>query len=159
MEFRRQSWEAEGGEKQVERGKQNERHNGETEWKREREKTESGEITGRDRNGDPKRKTNRHRWVSTSTLMSAKSNINICYSDIGRKYVGLKTVILISEGFRYRHLILFRYPKNFHIICRIRTLDTIFQRGAPCFSATVLNSTLMDAGYRISNKSLFRSPI
>jgi hypothetical protein len=29
------------------------------------------------------------------------SDIDICFSDIGRKYVGLKTVIPISEGFRY----------------------------------------------------------
>jgi hypothetical protein len=51
-----------------------------------------------------------HRWVSTSTLISAISDIDICYSDIRRKYVGLKTVIPISEGFRYRHLSPFRYP-------------------------------------------------
>jgi hypothetical protein len=38
------------------------------------------------------------------------SDIDICYSDIGRKYVGLKTVIPISEGFRYRHPSPFRYP-------------------------------------------------
>jgi hypothetical protein len=51
-----------------------------------------------------------HRWASTSTSMSAISDIDICYSDIGRKYVGLKTVIPISEGFWYRHLSPFRYP-------------------------------------------------
>ncbi len=50
------------------------------------------------------------RWASTSVLMSAISDIDICYSDIGRKYVGLKTVIPISEGFRYRYLSPFRYP-------------------------------------------------
>jgi hypothetical protein len=37
-------------------------------------------------------------------------HIDICYSDIGRKYVGLKTVIPISEEFRYRHPSPFRYP-------------------------------------------------
>ncbi len=44
-----------------------------------------------------------HRWASTSFLMSAISDIDICYSDIGRKYVRLKSVIPISEEFRYRH--------------------------------------------------------
>jgi hypothetical protein len=39
-----------------------------------------------------------HRWASTSTSISAISDIDICYSDIGRKYVGLKTVIPISKG-------------------------------------------------------------
>jgi hypothetical protein len=38
------------------------------------------------------------------------SDINICYSDIGDKYVGLKNVIPISEVFRYRHQSSFRYP-------------------------------------------------
>jgi hypothetical protein len=39
---------------------------------------------------------NTHRWASTSILMSAISDIDICYSDIGNKYVGLKL------SFRYR---------------------------------------------------------
>ncbi len=59
-----------------------------------------------------------HRWASTSTSMSAISDINICYSDIGDKYVGQKNVIPISEVFRYRHQSSFRYPtlkkKIFH---------------------------------------------
>jgi hypothetical protein len=38
------------------------------------------------------------------------SDIDICYSDIGDKYVGLKTVIPISEVFRYQHQSSFRYP-------------------------------------------------
>jgi hypothetical protein len=38
------------------------------------------------------------------------SDIDICYSDIGDKYVGLKNVIPISEVFRYWHQSLFRYP-------------------------------------------------
>jgi hypothetical protein len=38
------------------------------------------------------------------------SDIDICYSDIGDKYVGLKNVILISEVFLYRHQSSFRYP-------------------------------------------------
>jgi hypothetical protein len=53
-----------------------------------------------------------HRWASTSTSISAISDIDICYSDIGRKYAGLKTVIPISEGFQYQHLSPFRYPKS-----------------------------------------------
>ncbi len=35
-----------------------------------------------------------HRWAS---------DIDVCYSDIGRKYIRLKTVIPILEEFRYRH--------------------------------------------------------
>ncbi len=38
------------------------------------------------------------------------SDIDICYSDIGDKYVGLKNVIPISEVFRYWHQSSFRYP-------------------------------------------------
>jgi hypothetical protein len=37
------------------------------------------------------------------------SDIDICYSDIGDKYVGLKNVIPISEVFRYQHQSSFRY--------------------------------------------------
>jgi hypothetical protein len=51
-----------------------------------------------------------HRWASTSISMSAISDIDISYSDIGDKYVGLKNVIPISEVFRYRHQSSFRYP-------------------------------------------------
>ncbi len=48
------------------------------------------------------------------------SDINICYSDIRDKYVGLKNVIPISEVFWYRHQSSFRYPtlkkkKKFHL--------------------------------------------
>jgi hypothetical protein len=46
--------------------------------------------------------------------MSMISDIGICYSDIGRKHVGWKTVILISEEFQYRHQSPFRY-KNIYI--------------------------------------------
>jgi hypothetical protein len=51
-----------------------------------------------------------HRWASTSISMSEISDIDISYSDIGDKYVGLKNVIPISEVFRYRHQSSFRYP-------------------------------------------------
>jgi hypothetical protein len=42
-----------------------------------------------------------HRWAPTLILLSAISDIAICYSDIGDKYVGLKNVIPISEVFQY----------------------------------------------------------
>jgi hypothetical protein len=41
--------------------------------------------------------------------MSAISDIDICYSNIGDKYIGLKIVIPILEVFRYRHQCPFRY--------------------------------------------------
>ncbi len=37
------------------------------------------------------------------------SNINISYSDIGTKYVGLNPLIPIPEEFKYRHQLPFRY--------------------------------------------------
>jgi hypothetical protein len=37
------------------------------------------------------------------------SDIDISYFDIGTKYVGLNPFIPISEEFRYRHQLLFRY--------------------------------------------------
>ncbi len=54
------------------------------------------------------------------------SDIDICYSDIGDKYVGLKNVIPISEEFRYRHQRSFRYPtlkKKISATLQIRTQD------------------------------------
>ncbi len=47
-----------------------------------------------------------HRWALASFLMLAiypTFDNDICYSDIGEKHVGLKTVILILEVFRYWH--------------------------------------------------------
>ncbi len=41
--------------------------------------------------------------------MSAISDIDISYSDIGTKYVGLNPLIPISEESRYRHQLPFRY--------------------------------------------------
>ncbi len=52
------------------------------------------------------------------------SDIDICYSDIGEIYVGLKNVIPISEVFLYRHQSSFRYPtlkKRKYFILQIRT--------------------------------------
>jgi hypothetical protein len=51
-----------------------------------------------------------HRWASTLISMSAISDIDICYSDIGDKYVGLNNIIPISEVFWYWHQSSFRYP-------------------------------------------------
>jgi hypothetical protein len=60
------------------------------------------------------------------------SDIEICYSDIGDKYVGLKNVITISEVFRYRHQSLFRYPilkKKKNSSCRFepKTHETSYE--------------------------------
>jgi hypothetical protein len=41
--------------------------------------------------------SDRHRWASTSALMSAISDIDNSYSDIGKKNVGLNPFIPISE--------------------------------------------------------------
>ncbi len=52
------------------------------------------------------------------------SDIDICYSDIVDRYVGLKNVIPISEVFRYRHQRSFRYPtlkKKIYTSLQIRT--------------------------------------
>jgi hypothetical protein len=73
------------------------------------------------------------------------SDIDICYSDIGRKYVGLKTVIPISEGFRYRHLSPFRYP----ISKKYLFTSAGFEPKILVFSATVLIYEFLDVGYRI----------
>jgi hypothetical protein len=93
-----------------------------------------------------------HRWASTSISMSAISDIDICYSDIGRRYVGLKTVIPISEGFRYRHLSLFRYP-----IYKIFFSQPQYSNPRPLFSyasALLLShcADLWNLGCRISDK-------
>ncbi len=51
------------------------------------------------------------------------SDIDICYSDIGDKYVGPKNIVPISEVFRYRHQSSFRYPtlkKKYTFSCRIK---------------------------------------
>ncbi len=94
----------------------------------------------------------KHRWASTSVLMSAISDIDNCYSDIGDKYVGLKIVIPISEVFRYRHLGPFRYPtfkyKKFYTSW-IRICASWNWRLALYHSATILLLNHRDVGYRI----------
>jgi hypothetical protein len=73
------------------------------------------------------------------------SDIDIYYSDIGRKYVGLKTVIPISEGFLYRHLSPFRYP-----ISKKKIITPAgFELKTLVFSATVLIYEFLAVGYRI----------
>jgi hypothetical protein len=69
------------------------------------------------------------------------SDINICYSDIGRKYVGLKTVIPISEGFRYRHL----SPKNIWSHQQDLNPRQLFSQPLCWF----MNFWMSDIGYRI----------
>jgi hypothetical protein len=77
----------------------------------------------RHRNEGLRHGRNGHRWASTSISMSAISDIDICYSDIGDKNVGLKNVIPISEVFRYRHQSSFRYP----ILKKKNVLSCIFE--------------------------------
>ncbi len=50
-----------------------------------------------------------HRWASTYAFMSAISDIDIPYSDIRTKNVGLNLFILIPKEFRYRHQLPFQY--------------------------------------------------
>ncbi len=75
------------------------------------------------------------------------SDINICYSDIGRKYVGLKTVIPISEGFWYRHLSPFRYPisKRYLSHQQDSNLRHLFSQPLCWF----MNFWMSDIGYQI----------
>jgi hypothetical protein len=75
------------------------------------------------------------------------SDIDICYSDIGRKYFGLKTVIPISEGFRYRHLSPFRYP-----ICKKYLSHQQDSNPRHLFSQPLcwfMNFWMSDIGYQI----------
>ncbi len=50
-----------------------------------------------------------HRWASTSAFMSGISDIDISYSDIGTKHVGINPLIPISEEFQYQHQLPFQY--------------------------------------------------
>ncbi len=104
----------------------------------------------------------KHRWALTSILMSAISDIDICYSDIGDKYVGLKTVIPISEVLRYRHQSPLRYPtftKNSFSSAGFKptTLETEGERST--IQLRIFSSNERDVGYRISDKTSFRYPI
>jgi hypothetical protein len=95
-----------------------------------------------------------HRWASTSILMLAISDIDFCYSDIGRKYVGLKTVIPISEEFRYRHLSPFRYPISKKIVITSAGFEsnTLLLTGELLTSEPLFWSIkfwMSDIGYRI----------
>jgi hypothetical protein len=63
------------------------------------------------------------RRYPTAISMSAISDIDICYSDTGEKYVGLKNTIPISEVFQYRHQSSFRYQtlkKKNILSCRFK---------------------------------------
>jgi hypothetical protein len=82
------------------------------------------------------------------------SDIDISYSYIGRKYVGLKTVILISEGFRYRHLSPFRYPISKKYLSHQQDSNSrhLFSQPLCCF----INFWMSDIGYRIKVYSNIR---
>jgi hypothetical protein len=51
------------------------------------------------------------------------SDIDISYSDIGTKYVGLNPLIPISEEFRYRHQLSFRYRTKSISVSPISRID------------------------------------
>ncbi len=87
------------------------------------------------------------------------SDIDICYSDIGDKYVGLKSVILISKVFRYRHQSSFRYPtlkKKKYFTLQIRTHAPWNGKRALYYKATVTACLDQDVGYRIKHYSDIR---
>ncbi len=82
------------------------------------------------------------------------SDIDICNSDIGDKYVGLKNVIPISEMFRYRHQSSFRYPilkKKKISLCRFKLtiLKTVSQRYNTKLRCLSIPNEMSDIGYRI----------
>jgi hypothetical protein len=98
-----------------------------------------------------------HRWASTSTSISAISDIRHryllfryrkkicrtenCHSDIGRVPISTSESIPISD------------------IQKIFITSAGFEPKTLVFSATVLIYEFLDVGYRISDKSLFRYPI
>ncbi len=73
-----------------------------------------------------------HRWASTSAFTCQRyptSDIDISYSDIGTKYVGLNTFILLSKEFRYRHPLPFRYRTKSILDILISKIDKSFPNG------------------------------
>ncbi len=86
-----------------------------------------------------------HHWPQCRQYPT--SDIDICYSDIGRKYDELKTVIPISEGFRYRHLSPFRYPVSKKYLSHQQHLNPRHLFSQPlCW---FMNFWMSDIGYRI----------
>jgi hypothetical protein len=82
------------------------------------------------------------------------SYIDIRYSDIGDKYVGLKNVIPISEVYRYRHQSSFRYPilkkKNISsCIFEPTSLGMVSERFNTKLLCLSVCSEMSDTGYRI----------
>jgi hypothetical protein len=82
------------------------------------------------------------------------SDIDICYSDIGDKYVGLKNVIPISEVFQYRHQSSFQYPtlkKKDISLCRFErtSLETESERFNTKLRSLSVCTQMSDIGYRI----------
>ncbi len=102
-----------------------------------------------------------HRWASTSISISVISDIDICYSGIGDKYVGLKNVILISKVFQYRHQSSFRYPhwrKKHLSSCRFEPapLGMLSERYNSKLLWLSVNVGMSDIGYRIKLYSAIR---
>jgi hypothetical protein len=109
------------------------------------------------------------------------SDIAISYSDIGTKYVGLNPFIPISEEYRYRHQLPFRYrtksisdipiskigksvPTDPNKILKNTVSHTDFEPSVFMSSIWRLTTALrgfthFDVGYRLWDKSLFRNPI
>ncbi len=106
------------------------------------------------------------------------SDIDISYSDIGTKYVGLNPLIPMSEVFRYWHQLPFRYRTESILNIPISKIDKSFPID-PRKILSIINSshriwthnfyvrrhttvlrgfTNIDVGYRISDKSIFRYP-
>ncbi len=86
------------------------------------------------------------------------SDIVICYSDIGDKYVGLKNITPILEVFRYRHQSSFRYPtlkKKENFTLQIQTRAPWNGKQALLHYATVTVCLHRDVGYQISDKTSF----
>jgi hypothetical protein len=96
-----------------------------------------------------------HKWASTSILMLAlvRSDIDICYSDIGKNTVRLidncrsdigRVLIFTSESIRISDIKVFFYQSSW-----IQTHVLWVQKRAPYQTCTVLNYKQVDVGYRI----------
>jgi hypothetical protein len=89
----------------------------------------------------------------------------ICYSDIRDKYIGLKSVILILEVFRYRHQSPFQntafIKNNIGTSAGFEPLPLENCGRVLCLSTTVLLHVngISDIRYQIWDKTLFLYPI
>jgi hypothetical protein len=71
------------------------------------------------------------------------SDIDISYSDIGTKYVGLNPFTPISEEFRYRHQLLFRYQTKSISDIPISKIDKSF----PIDRSKILQDKILLTGF------------